>query len=645
MKLRLSLLFVACFGSLAFVGLPSRAEDPKAWEVEKALELAGDNRKELVKALTETPAEQRKGMAFLVANMPNGDLKTLKADFLLENVRLAYKAHNETPWGKSVPEEIFLNDVLPYANVDESRDPWRKEMYDLCMPIVKDCKTLGEATHQLNSIIFTKLKVKYSTQRKLPNQSPKESIEQGLASCTGLSVILSDACRSVGIPARLVGTPLWANKRGNHTWVEIWDGRWHFTGACEADPKGLDRGWFVGDAAQAQKDSRLHAIYATSFRKTETTFPLVWAPNRKDVYAENVTDHYTAKPEAPKEGHTKIMVRVWNAGKKSRVTVPLTIFDKTSGKEIAQGESRGEKDDTNNITTFELLKNHDYLIHVGKPMRIELSLKTTAEDQTIVEIEVPAKDDKKPSDLSEIEKAASAYFSASPEKQAEWKFDAKLNAELTANEEAVRAAVWKAYQAAPIHAAQKKDYDENQVRFEKYQSAYVVREVGKRPEKGWPLFIAMHGGGNAPKSLNDSQWKQMQTYYRDQKDVTGYKYLALRAPNDTWNGFYDTYVPPLIYNLIRQFAVFGDIDTDKLFIMGYSHGGYGAFYIGPKIPDRFAAIHCSASAPNRRLDFAFDIAKHALHLHGRRKRHRLWPPRALREIRRPGAETQGRKQR
>jgi len=31
--------------------------------------------------------------------------------------------------------------------------------------------------------------------------------------------------------------------------------------------------------------------------------------------------------------------------------------------------------------------------------------------------------------------------------------------------------------------------------------------------------------------------------------------------------------------------------------MGYSHGGYGAFAIGPKMPDHFAAIHASAAAP------------------------------------------------
>jgi hypothetical protein len=79
--------------------------------------------------------------------------------------------------------------------------------------------------------------------------------------------------------------------------------------------------------------------------------------------------------------------------------------------------------------------------------------------------------------------------------------------------------------------------------------------------------------------------------------VTGYKYLALRAPNDTWNGFYDDYVPPLVVNLIRQFLLFGDVDPDKVYLIGYSHGGYGAFFIGPKVPDRFAAVHSSAAAP------------------------------------------------
>jgi predicted esterase len=189
------------------------------------------------------------------------------------------------------------------------------------------------------------------------------------------------------------------------------------------------------------------------------------------------------------------------------------------------------------------------------------------------------------------------FFTASPEKQASWKFSRSLEKLLRDHESTVRRTAWEVYKSAPIHDAAKEDFDAKQVRFDRYLSPYTVRQVGTRPGEGWPLFIAMHGGGGTEKQVNDSQWKIMQRYYRDHPEVGGYLYLALRAPNDTWNGFYDDYVYPLVDNLIREFLLFGDADANKIFIMGYSHGGYGAFAIGPKEPDLFAAIHASAGAP------------------------------------------------
>ena len=90
--------------------------------------------------------------------------------------------------------------------------------------IAKDLKTSGEAVQALNREFFKLVNVHYNTQRKAPNQSPKESMESGYAICTGFSIILVDTCRAVGIPARAVGGPMCANNRGNHTWIEIWDG-------------------------------------------------------------------------------------------------------------------------------------------------------------------------------------------------------------------------------------------------------------------------------------------------------------------------------------------------------------------------------------------------------------------------------------
>ena len=39
----------------------------------------------------------------------------------------------------------------------------------------------------------------HARKRPKPDQSPYESIDAGFASCTGLSVLLIDACRSVGV--------------------------------------------------------------------------------------------------------------------------------------------------------------------------------------------------------------------------------------------------------------------------------------------------------------------------------------------------------------------------------------------------------------------------------------------------------------
>ncbi len=143
--------------------------------------------------------------------------------------------------------------------------------------IVRDCKTATEAAQALNRELFKQINVHYNLGRKRNNQSPKESIEQHKATCTGLSIILVDACRAVGVPARIVGVPEWAQKEGNHTWVEIWDGDWYFTGADEYDKNGLNRGWFNNDAAITVRSTNpLNQIYATSWRRTGQYFPLAW---------------------------------------------------------------------------------------------------------------------------------------------------------------------------------------------------------------------------------------------------------------------------------------------------------------------------------------------------------------------------------
>lgn len=622
MKRLLYLTFGIC---LLVLTTDVRAAAP-GWpaSVDQSLARAGTNRVAIEAALTTVPAAQRDALQFLVENMPERDLQSLSAAYLLENVALAEQALAEAPWRNRISRELFFNDILPYASVNERRDAWRKELHDKCAPLVKDCRSPGDAACRLNERLFPLVKVKYSTQRRRADQGPLETMETGLASCTGLSILLIDACRSVGVPARLVGIPSWVDKRGNHTWVEVWDGDWHFLGAAEPDPNGLDRGWFVGDASRAIRDSREHAIYASSFRPTGLSFPLVWAPRADYVNAVNVTDRYTRKATPPDPDQTRLLVTVRDPVTGRRVAASVQVLDPADAAFLLEGTSRDEQFDPNDLLEFAVPRRHAYLVEAqfaGRQARAEFAGTTNATAVVTLNLEAPpAKSSTQTESLTKPEAKASAapaapksklshgqeqklraalamYFAAPADERAVWKFAPALDKLLVRDEAAVRRIAWEVFRAAPVHGEWRADFDAHQVRFKQYLSPYTVKTVGQRPEGGWALFIAMHGGGNAPKRVNDQQWRVMQSYYHDQDSVSGYLYVAVRAPNDTWNGFYDNYVYPLVANLIDQFLLFADVDPDKVFIMGYSHGGYGAFAIGPKMPDRFAAIHASAAAP------------------------------------------------
>ena len=122
---------------------------------------------------------------FLAENRPPGD-EALSLQLLEENLFLALAAREAFAWAKDVSEEMFLNDVLPYAVLDESRERWRGEMFARVVPIVMGCSSMEEAAMRINDELFDVVNVHYNTGRKRPNASPSESIAPGRATCTCL---------------------------------------------------------------------------------------------------------------------------------------------------------------------------------------------------------------------------------------------------------------------------------------------------------------------------------------------------------------------------------------------------------------------------------------------------------------------------
>ncbi|HEU4417405.1 MAG TPA: transglutaminase domain-containing protein, partial [Planctomycetota bacterium] len=426
----------------------------------------------------------------------------------------AHAARASVPWGSDLPDELFRNFVLPYAQANEAREDWRTDFTKRFLPIARECKTPGEAAKKLNATIFDELRVHYSTGRARADQAPSASIDQGKASCTGLSILLADACRACCVPARLISVK-WPHKDGNHTWVEVWDGEtWRFCGADEPDPAGLDRGWFVADAAKCAGAERAHRVWAVSFSPTGERFAAGWGRG----------------------------IELWGTDETARYAPGLReAIDLGLGGLLARAPD-------------------------------------PAADAVAAQLD--------------------RFFASDAAGQAGFEFDRNLDAELRTVEgdERLRGLAFAALCRAERPQLQQ-DHAQNVVRAGGKQSAFVCKQVGDKPASGWPLVIAMHGGGGVKKEVNDSQWRHMQVYYKDHPEAGGYLYCALRAPTDEWNGFYTDYFYPVIERLIRQFVVCAEVNPDRVIAIGYSHGGYGAFAVGPKLPHRFAAVHSSAAAP------------------------------------------------
>ena len=168
-------------------------------------------------------AEAFEALAFLQQHQPASDAASLNEDVLRVGVWHALEARNATAWARAVPWDIFLNDVLPYAVLNEARDNWRPLFHHAFMPLVRHTSSTVEAALALNAHIWDHLDVQYEEKLSPHITAPLEAVAYKRASCTGLSVLLVDACRAVGIPARMALVGQWAPPNsGNHNWVEVW---------------------------------------------------------------------------------------------------------------------------------------------------------------------------------------------------------------------------------------------------------------------------------------------------------------------------------------------------------------------------------------------------------------------------------------
>ena len=237
---------------------------------------------------------EREAMEFLYAYMPLSDLADYTPQFFLQQVRYAFKARAEMPWGKDVPEDIFRHFVLVYRVNNENLDTARMVMFRELKERVQGM-TIEEAALEVNHWCHEHVAYRASDSR---TSAPLATMRTSLGRCGEESTFAVTALRAVGIPARQCYTPRWAHCDDNHAWVEVWvgnttegseprdkncRGEWKFLGACEPDPR-LDMGWF------SVPSTRCMMVHSKAFGKYKGDEEVV---KRTSLYSElNLLSHY-----------------------------------------------------------------------------------------------------------------------------------------------------------------------------------------------------------------------------------------------------------------------------------------------------------------------------------------------------------------
>lgn len=187
-----------------------------------------------------------------------------------------------------------------------------------------------------------------------------------------------------------------------------------------------------------------------------------------------------------------------------------------------------------------------------------------------------------------------AYLAAPAEKRGTLEKQAFASVGLTkADAETARGMLW-ADHVAQIKATRTAEVKARELTLGELKMPFWHTTFGEKPANGRSLFISMHGGGNAPAALNDSQYENQKHLYKPSEGV----YLAPRAPTNTWMLWHESHIDTMFDRLIEDLIVLEDVDPNRVYLMGYSAGGDGVYQLAPRMADRFAAASMMAGHPN-----------------------------------------------
>lgn len=168
----------------------------------------------------------RKWRNFSYSSLPReDDIRTVSADFLIENIDMAYDDWKNRPWNKKLSFDDFCEKLLAYRVGDERVSSWRKIYRDYYMPKLDSLyqgDDVIEATKALHSVILDEGWI-YNNELSLPHRDATSLFTTHVGSNRDQCDFLTFVMRSCGIPVSLETVIVSPDDGYVYLWVSVHD--------------------------------------------------------------------------------------------------------------------------------------------------------------------------------------------------------------------------------------------------------------------------------------------------------------------------------------------------------------------------------------------------------------------------------------
>lgn len=125
----------------------------------------------------------------------------------------------------------------------------------------------------------------------------------------------------------------------------------------------------------------------------------------------------------------------------------------------------------------------------------------------------------------------------------------------------------------------------------------------EKPAEGYPLIIHLHGGGRYPNepgpwtsTLNEEEWLTHLEFCRNRYPNDPSYFFVPRMSDDRKGRWYFAPQVHIFKKVIKLGMLSGNIDPERIYVIGISEGGYGILRMGMFMPDYFGSVGVLAAA-------------------------------------------------